>query len=465
MARYWIIGMGGVAMASLAVCLKEQGHEVAGSDEGVYPPMSDYLRHHGIQWVEGYQADRLPAGDWTVVVGNAVPRGNPQLETALDRGSPLTSLPELVRANFLPGKHSVVISGTHGKTTTSNLCALLLLKAGLDPGWLIGGKPDGLPVSMHSGSGPFVSEGDEYDTVFYDKRSKFLHYWPRTLVINHLEFDHGDIFADLDAIKDSFRLLLRLVPASGAVLVNGDSPHALDVVRGALAPVITFGESESCDCRLLAHDCGPKGTNYRFLRPDGSRIELESPLQGVYNGRNIAVALLLAARLGIADSVLRETVAGFHGPARRMDAYPLSAGRVLLDDFAHHPTAIREALTGIRERWAGRRITALFEPRSNTAVTRVMQPEFQEALAVADRVVLGPLHRPWKYAPETLFDFRAATEYFAARGIPFLQQDDVSLIPDWLDADLQENELWVIFSNGSFNGLRDLLRTRFGGQS
>lgn len=450
-------------MASLAVCLKQQGHEVAGSDEGVYPPMSDYLRAHGIQWAEGYAASNLPAGDCTVVVGNAIPRGNPELETALDRGLPLSSLPELVRSRFLPGRHSVVISGTHGKTTTTNLVALLLRDAGLDPGWLIGGKPDTLPVSMYTGTGPFVSEGDEYDTVFYDKRSKFLHYWPRTLVINHVEFDHGDIFADLEAIKASFRLLLRLVPASGAVLVNGDSPHALEVVANSPAPVITFGEGADCACRLLGRRNTALGTAYSFRRPDGSGIELESPLQGVYNGRNIAVAVLLAGRFGIEDRVLQETVAAFSGPARRMDCHPLASGRVLLDDFAHHPTAIREALAGIRERWAGRRITALFEPRSNTAVTRVMQAEFQEALAGADRVVLGPLHRPWKYPPETLFDFAAAGDYFTARGITFLQQDDVTRLPDWLATDLQPDEVWVLFSNGSFNGLRDLLKNRFGG--
>lgn len=462
MAQYWIIGIGGVAMASLAVCLAQQGHQVAGSDEGVYPPMSDYLQAHGIRWAEGYQAENLPTGPCTVVVGNAIPRGNPELEAALDRGLPLTCLPELVRSHFLPGHHSVVISGTHGKTTTSNLVACLLQDGGMDPGWLIGGKPHGLPVSMHSGSGPFVSEGDEYDTVFYDKRSKFLHYWPHTLVINHLEFDHGDIFPDLEAIKASFRLLLRLVPSGGTVLVNGDSPHAMEVCAQAPARVITFGEGEHCQCRLLEYGPAGTGTRYRFRRPEGDEITLDSPLLGAYNGRNIAVAVVLARRFGLDDGVLQHTVSAFSGPGRRMDQYPLAGGRLLLDDFAHHPTAIREALAGIRGRWPGRRITALFEPRSNTAVTRVMQPGFQQALAGADRVVLGPLHRPWKYPPDTLFDFAAAGQYFASRGIPFLQQDDVSHIPDWLERDARPDEIWVLFSNGSFNGLRELLLDRFG---
>ncbi len=455
----WIIGIGGTAMASLAICLRRQGRVVGGSDEGVYPPMSDLLREAGIAWREGYSAKNLPDAPCRIIVANAIPRGNPELEAALEAGRPLTCLPELIRSDFLPGRHSVVVSGTHGKTTTTNLLALLLREAGLDPGWLIGGRPAGLPSPMHAGSGPFLIEGDEYDTVFYDKRSKFLHYWPRTLVINHIEFDHSDIFENVSQIQHSFRLLLRLLPAGGRLIVNGDSPLAMEVAADSPAPLTTFGEGEGCDCRLLGERPEGESSVYTYLL-DGVEHALRSPMQGAHNGRNLAVALLLARQFGVPQSILEQVAAGFSGPGRRMDRYELKGGGLLYDDFAHHPTAIRESLRGLRLRHPERRITALFEPRSNTSVTNVMQQEFMEALSGADRAGMGALHRAWKYAPETLFDFALAAGWFAGRGIPFAQRDKAEELADWALEDFGKDDLLVLFSNGSFQGLRELVLER-----
>jgi len=534
--RCWFIGIGGVGMGSLACCLKEQGHDVRGSDAGVYPPMSDYLERAGIDCCEGFDAQRLL--DWAqspntkgeapfrsrplVVVGNAVPRGNVELEAALDARIELSSLPELIGAQFLPGTHPVVVSGTHGKTTTTNLVALLFQRAGLRPGWMIGGVPADLPRSMRAAGDPlidadgslmappFVIEGDEYDTAFYDKRSKFFHYWPRTLLINHLEYDHADIFDDLEQIRTAFRRLVNMVPAGVRILANGDCEDVRLVCADSFCPVILFGESEDCAYRLLEEAAGeresrftasvpqdpgwirelagaglpgervsagpsPKGGKRGSRRGTGplapltsSSVSFSSPLQGVYNGRNLLAALASADLFAVPRELALEVFQSFSGPARRMDRYELGGGILLFDDFGHHPTAVRESITSLRRRNPGRRLTVLHEPRSNSSVTRVMQKEWQEALALADRVIMGPLHRPWKYAPEELFDLERAAAWFAGCGVDFAQVDDVSRIPGLLAEESDSTgkdgaaQLWAIFSNGGFGGLRDMLVERFG---
>jgi len=533
-AACWIIGIAGVAMGGLAICLTRMGYQVGGSDQGVYPPMSDMLASAGVGWREGFARENLR--DWLarhprsrVVVGNAVPRGNPELEEALARGCVLTSLPEILRQDFLPGRRSVVVAGTHGKTTTTNLAAWLLERLGLEPGWMVGGKPWGLEESLRPAAPghPLVLEGDEYDTVFYDKRSKFFHYWPQILVVNHVEFDHADIFEDLAPIRTAFRRLVNQVPESGLVLLNAEADTPCAVAARSLAPLVGFGATPDAAYRLLDEVPVPGGSRFtlslpedpawlaglascpggepaaaleatlaeRFPGREPSRlteeelgglgrfrlrlpgrqvtVDVEAALSGAYNGRNLLAALAVVDACGGDRARALELLRDFQGPARRMDGYACADGLLLYDDFGHHPTAVREALDALRKRHPGRRVTAVVEPRSNTSVRNVMQREWMEALAGADGVVMGALHRPWKYDPTERFDFELTRKTLAARGVAFHQEDDPARIADmlrgllagripdagWdgLAATPADSQLWVIFSNGSFGGLRPRL--------
>ena len=538
----WIIGVGGVAMGALAICLRRMGHEVGGSDQGVYPPMSDMLAEAGVHWEEAFARGRI--SQWRqrhpklrVVVGNAIPRGNPELEEALALGCPLTSLPEVLRQDFLPGTTPVVISGTHGKTTTSNLCAWLLEELDLKPGWFVGGKPAGLEESLRPAGAPgapFVLEGDEYDTVFYDKRSKFFHYWPRILVINHVEFDHADIFEGLGPIRAAFRRLVQLVPENGLAMVNGEADEAVAAAARSLAPVVAFGAREDCAYGLLGEESTGQGSRFHLRLPanpawlgnlaaqaleagepaknlesllgelfpgkDSARLDEEDlcrlgrarlatppecvdifvdcAMSGAYNGRNILAALAVVDACGGNRARALELLARFSGPARRMDAYPCKQGLLLYDDFGHHPTAVREALASLRLRHPERRIVALVEPRSNTSVRNVMQAAWLETLCQADGVVMGALHRPWKYNPAELFDFQAAAHAMQLAGKAFHQENEPTDIMEWVQALAEgrcpgigweslaatppQEQLWVIFSNGSFGGLRQRLLDVFG---
>ena len=529
----WIIGIAGVAMGGLAICLRRMGYAVGGSDQGVYPPMSDMLAEAGVGWEEGFSRDHLRGWlaahpESRVVVGNAIPRGNPELEEALSRGCVLRSLPEMLREDFLPGRLSVVISGTHGKTTTSNLAAWLLERLGLEPGWLIGGRPCGLEESLRPAEPghPMVLEGDEYDTVFYDKRSKFFHYWPRVLVINHVEFDHADIFDGLAPIRQAFRRLVNVVPENGLVLLNAETAEPCAVAARGLAPLVGFGATEDSAYRLLDEVPVPGGSRFRFRLPadpgwmlgleqgreDAATrlealiaerhpgieagnlgeselaalgrarlatpaafvdVEVEAALTGAYNGRNILAALAVVDACGGERARALTLLKEFSGPARRMDGYSCHNGLLLYDDFGHHPTAVREALAALRRRHPERWITAVVEPRSNTSVRNVMQEAWVECLGTADGVVMGALHRPWKYAPEELFNFATARQTLAEKDVPFQQLDDPAAIAEFLEALLSgscpangwetpaaldaSRHLWVIFSNGSFGGLRQRL--------
>ncbi len=513
MQAFHLIGCGGVAMGGLAIALKQMGYLVSGSDAGVYPPMSEMLADAGIAWTEGFDGstiEKLHAshGDLRVIVGNAIPRGNAELETALALGLRLSSMPEVIGEIFLKGAHSVVIAGTHGKTTTSNLCAWLLEKCGAGPGWLIGGRPFDLPGGLRAACPPdghdaiFVSEGDEYDTSFWDKRSKFFHYWPHTLVINHVEFDHADIFQSLEQITSVFARLAMLVPADGLIFANGDAPAARKALEQSWAPVIFFGEGPNAAYRLLKEEASEAGSRFHVRVPlEGAIIRdtfsalapaqenaeacwqpevqedliIESPLSGEYNGRNLLVALAVMDRLGQPRRRVLDLMAQFKGPARRMDLYHNDQGLVLCDDFAHHPTAVRSALAALGKRFPERKLIALVEPRSNTSVRNVMQAEWIDALKGANGVLFGALHRPWKYRPEELFSFEDTRRELEANGVAFHQADSAEALIAQLDPDsFRDTAGWqqllsldpkqillVVFSNGAFDGLLGKLKERY----
>jgi UDP-N-acetylmuramate: L-alanyl-gamma-D-glutamyl-meso-diaminopimelate ligase len=507
--HYWLIGIAGVAMGGLAIALKELGHEVNGSDEGVYPPMSTMLEEAGVRYHSEFDATKLmkwaegktASNDLRIIVGNAIPRGNAELEAAMDAGLRLTCLPTVIHEEFLEGCHRLVVSGTHGKTTTSNLIAYIMFKMDCNPGWMIGGKAFGLPSSLQAApksslqepgiSPPFIIEGDEYDTVFYDKRSKFFHYWPDTLIINHIEFDHADIFPNISEIQTAFRRLVNQVPSRGVIVYNGDEKTVREVIADALCPLLTFGTDESSDYQLLHERASENGSWFMIRLPrlqdddlllaasqvgnePKTELEIFSPLQGAYNGRNLLAALAACDFQGLPRKGVLQAISTFTGPGRRMDRYDLGQDLVLFDDFAHHPTAVKESLDSLRNRFPEHRITAIVEPRSNTSVRNILQNDWERALALADSVIMGALHRPWKYKPEDLFDFQKAGTCLQASGTDFAQFDRVDNIAEhlWKTVSAANNgaltkhaagakQLWVIFSNGNFGGLRDKLVERF----
>ncbi|MEZ5302850.1 MAG: UDP-N-acetylmuramate:L-alanyl-gamma-D-glutamyl-meso-diaminopimelate ligase [Verrucomicrobiales bacterium] len=456
--RFHFVGICGTAMGSVAAALKEAGHEVTGSDDGVYPPMSDFLASRGISIQAPFAAANLPPENGAVIViGNAMSRGNPEVEAVLNARLPYISLPEALKENFLRGRHNVVVAGTHGKTTTTSMCAWVLRAAGLDPDFMIGGIPKNLGQGARlAGSDYFVIEGDEYDTAFFDKRSKFVHYLPEVAIINNVEFDHADIYDDLEAVMRSFERLLYIVPGNGLLLLNGDDANCraiLDRVRLRFQPPAALvGFGERCDRRI---------ENVEYL-PGESRFTLEGetyavPMVGEFNVRNAAMAACAARFYGVDPGAIRAALAGFEGIKRRQDLRGEKRGVKVIDDFGHHPTAIRETVPAIRQQFPGCRVWAIFEPRSNTSRRNLMQAELAQALASADVAIVAAVANPEKVPGGQLLDVAAVTGAVAAAGKEAFQEDGVEAIVARVAAGAREGDVVVVFSNGGFGGIHDKL--------
>ncbi len=377
--HFHFLGICGTAMGSVAAALRDRGCIVTGSDEKIYPPMSDFLRAKGVALTETYRAENLPNDpEAVVVIGNVIKRGNPEAEAVLNRKLYYLSLPEVLKEFFLRGRHNLVVTGTHGKTTTTALLTWILAVAELEPGYMIGGLSRNLGQgALFNDSKYFVIEGDEYDTAFFDKRSKFIHYLPELLVINNLEFDHADIFPDLAAVKLSFRRLINIVPQNGMILLNGDDPNCIEVARDCLPPLVEVGFSENCAERI--RDVSYSTTGSRFSLGE---MTFDSPLFGEFNVRNAAMAAVAARFYGVTPEVIQTALTSFEGIARRQEVRGTARGVTVIDDFGHHPTAIRETLTALRRRYPGQRLWAIFEPRSNTTRRAVFQQRLPEALAI-----------------------------------------------------------------------------------
>ncbi len=349
-------------MGSVAAALRKRGFKVTGSDENIYPPMSTFLQERGITLNEGYRPENIPADVDIVVVGNAMKRGNPEVEAVLNRKLFYLSLPEVLRNYFLRGRHNLVVTGTHGKTTTTALLTWIMEKAGRKPGYLIGGIPKNLGQGARlNDSKYFVIEGDEYDSAFFDKRSKFVHYLPELVIVNNIEFDHADIFKNLDEIKLSFRRLLNIVPQNGMVLLNGDDHNCVEVAKDCLAQMVEVGFSKNCAQRIRDVAYSPKGSRFRL----GDET-FEISLIGEFNVRNAAMAATAARFYDVPKAKIDNALKTFSGIARRQEVRGEARGVKVIDDFGHHPTAIAQTLTALRHRYAGQRIWAVFEPRSNT---------------------------------------------------------------------------------------------------
>jgi UDP-N-acetylmuramate: L-alanyl-gamma-D-glutamyl-meso-diaminopimelate ligase len=459
MRRLYFIGLCGTAMATLAAMLKRRGCDVRGSDQDVYPPMSDFLASEGIQVESGYKADHITGDIDFVVVGNAISRGNPELEEVLDRKIHYGSLPEAIRDHFLWGARSIVIAGTHGKTTTTSLTGWVLTHGGVDPSVLVGGVAlnfgDG-GSSYRLGSGrDFVIEGDEYDSAFFDKTAKFLKYLPDIAVINNVEFDHADIYADFDAVSLAFRRLVTLVPRKGLLLVGADSPGAKALIDKVHSRVETFGLGPGSDAMTWqADDVVAFGTSTRFKvrRNRMPFAEFEVALVGLHNVRNALAAIAVATDVGIGPERIGEGLRTFAGIKRRLEVVGTAQGVTVYDDFAHHPTAVAETLAGLRAAHPSARIWAVFEPRSASSCRRVFQDDFARAFGAADEVVLAPVFRSTLPEAQRL-SIPDLVRDLAGQGKSARAAQSIDDIVSTIVRERRDGDLVVMMSNGGFGGI------------
>ena len=460
-----LIGVCGTAMATLAAMLKQRGFDVQGSDQGVYPPMSEFLAAEGIRAFDGYRAEQITGDLSLVIVGNAISRGNPELEEVLSRKIRYCSLPEAIREHFLWGARSIVIAGTHGKTTTTSLAGWVLTSAGADPTVLVGGiarnfGDDGSSYRMGRGR-DFVIEGDEYDSAFFDKSAKFLKYLPDIAVINNIEFDHADIYADLDAVKLAFKRLSLLVPRTGLLLLGADSEHALALKTAAVSPVETYGFSESAD--WVAYELHAEDGRQRFsVRHGASYVgTFDLPLLGRHNVRNALAAIAVGQALGHDATTIARGLKSFAGVKRRLEIVGRAGGVTVYDDFAHHPTAVAETLHAVREAYPGRRVWAVFEPRSASSCRRIFQKDFAKAFSRsgADETIIAAVYRSTLPEAERLSVDELVADLESA-GRRARHVNGVDAIVDTIVAERKDGDVVVIMSNGGFDGIHSKLVTR-----
>jgi len=442
-------------MGAVAAALTDRGYRVSGSDQNVYPPMSDFLESRGIELTSPYSADNLPEEADIIVVGNAISRGNPELEEVLNRKLLYRSLPEVVREFFLRGSHNLVVTGTHGKTTTSSLVAWIFECAGRAPNFMIGGIPKNFNCGARMGdSSTFVIEGDEYDTAFFDKRSKFLHYLPELAIVNNIEFDHADIFADLDAIKLSFRRFLNLIPQNGVALLNADDANTVEVGRTCPGPIVEIGFSENAAQRIEHYRIEGTVSHFHFLGHD-----FILPMVGDFNVRNAAMAISAARFYGIEFAAIQDALSRFEGIKRRQEVRGVADAVTVIDDFGHHPTAIQQTLVALRHQYPGARLVAIFEPRSNTTRRAVFQNELPKALGLADAAVVAQVASLDQIDPSERLNPEKVMEELRNHGTEaYYEADTASIVARGLSI-LKPNDVAVVFSNGGFDGIHEKLLT------
>ena len=464
MKHIHMIGIGGSAMAPLAGMLRERGYKVTGSDAGVYPPASTLLESLAIPFDTPFDADHLTPAPDLIVVGNAISRGNVEVEEMLDRKLPHRSLPEILEEEFLPGKHSIVVTGTHGKTTTTAMLAWIFHAAGKHPNFLVGGVAENFGKSYGLGGGPeFILEGDEYDSAYWDKAAKFFHYQPDDLIITSLEFDHADIYADFDAYQLAFKRLVNLVPRAGRTVIWGD-PAAGEPLRKAVekafCPVIRYGFEKGNDWTATNVAVEGDGMHFQVSYKNEPYAEVHLSATGRHNVLNALAALIVAQGRGIRRESIQKALATFQSVKRRMDVKGEIDNILVVDDFAHHPTAIRVTIDAARLRWPGRRLWAVLEPRSNSMRRRVFQEALPEALALGDRVVLGAVHRAGQLADEMRLDPETVASSVRHLGKDARVLPSADAIADFLAAESRPGDLLLIMSNGSFDGLCEKLLSR-----
>ena len=455
-----LIGIGGTGMTALAGLLHQAGCRVTGSDRALYPPTSEVLRGLKLEVHEGFDPAHLDPVPDLVVVGNAISRGNPELEHVLDRDLRYDSMPGVLESRFLTRRHPIVVMGTHGKTTTTSMVAWLLRHAGRDPGFLIGGWPADLGQPSHLGTGPaFVVEGDEYDTSFRDKGPKFMHYRPRTAILGTVEFDHADIYRDLEQVKQVFRRVAHLVPASGLLIRSEDSPVTRDVTATCFSRRCSFG-LQSGDWRAEAIDERPDGVRFRLLQDESDRGQARLQVGGRHNVQNALAAIAAVHEQDVPLPDILEGLAAFRGVRRRMELVAAVDGVTLIDDFAHHPTSIAFTLESLRRRYPGARLWAVLEPRSWSLRRKVFQQTLPRSLSGADAVVLAPVFQPERLDADERLDVPAVVDALKQGGTAARCLKDAASIADHLADHCAEGDVVAIMSNGGFDGLIPRLRER-----
>src|SRR5438105_3444724 len=452
------VGICGTAMASTAAALKEKGRAVTGSDQNVYPPMSTFLADRSIEVISGYSEGNLAHRPDLVVIGNAISRGNPEAEFVLDRKLRYCSLPELLKEYFIRGKRSLVVAGTHGKTTTTSLLTWVFEHNGYNPSYLIGGIPNNLGQGARfTESEWFIIEGDEYDTAFFDKRSKFVHYLPEVAIINNLEFDHADIFENLAAIQTSFKRLINLIPRNGLLLANGDDPNIGPLLDVTHCPVKRFGLGETNAVRALNMNLAATASEFEI-----PSFKFHLNLLGELNVRNALAVVGCAKHCGLKNQQIQSGFDKFKGIKRRMEVRGVAGGVTVVDDFGHHPTAIRETLRALRIKYPHQKIWAVFEPRSNTTRRNVFQAELVSAFADADAVVVAQVARLELLTPQERLDPARLMQDLLASGKPADYLPDVETILAHVAKNAQGGDVICVFSNGGFGGIHGKLLERLG---
>jgi UDP-N-acetylmuramate: L-alanyl-gamma-D-glutamyl-meso-diaminopimelate ligase len=453
-----LIGICGTAMASLAGMLKQRGHRVTGSDAAAYPPMSDFLASLGIPVAQPFSENNLDPRPDLVIVGNAISRGNVELEYVLDQRLAYQSMAQVVHDEFLGDRERLVVAGTHGKTTTSSLLAWLFAEAQRAPSFLIGGIPENFGSSFALGTGhEFIIEGDEYDTAFFDKGPKFLHYFPDAVILTSVEFDHADIYKNLDEVKTAFKRLVNLVPRRGLLVAWDGHPNVDECVARAFCKVERYGFADKSEWRISDIDYGDNTTRWNVWRENALWGTFETQLAGEYNVLNATAAAAMAANYGIAVEVIARALRSFRSVKRRLELRAEVHGVTIIDDFAHHPTAIRETLKALRTRYCGRRLWAILEPRSNTLRRKVFEAELAESLAQADEIVLAGVFKSDAIPEAERLDAENVIARLIAIGKPARLLPTADSIVGIVAPELREGDVVAILSNGGFGGIYEKL--------
>jgi len=466
-----LIGICGTAMAALAGMLTQRGVRVTGSDAAAYPPMSDFLAELGIPVAQPFDARNLEPRPDLIVVGNAISRGNVEVEQALDQRIPFCSLPQLLHEEFLRDKQVLVVAGTHGKTTTTSMLAWMFHTAGMQPSFLIGGIAENFGSSFHLGQGShFILEGDEYDTAFFDKGPKFLHYFPEAVILTSVEFDHADIYKDLDAVETAFKRLVNLIPRRGRIVAfDGMTDRASESVSlerclsKAFCPVERYGTGSHADWRITNLKLGPGGTSWSVLHEGRPWVDLEFPLAGEYNVWNATAAAALAAGYGVAKEEIVAALKTFKSVKRRLEVKAQVNGITIIDDFAHHPTAIAGTLKALRARYPGSRLWAILEPRSNTLRRRVLQGDLARSLALADEVVVAGVFRSEAVPLNERLELPELAADIQKLGSRARLIEDAEQIVQRIAPEMRSGDVVAILSNGGFGGIYEKLPARLRG--
>jgi UDP-N-acetylmuramate: L-alanyl-gamma-D-glutamyl-meso-diaminopimelate ligase len=466
--RIHLIGICGTAMASLAGMLKHRGYHVTGSDAAAYPPMSDFLRELGIPVAQPFDANNLEPRPDLVVVGNAMSRGNVELEYILDQRIPFCSLPQLLHDEFLRGKEVLVVAGTHGKTTTTSMLAWIFQSAGMQPSFLIGGIAENFGSSFHLADGKhFILEGDEYDTAFFDKGPKFLHYFPDSVILTSVEFDHADIYKDLDAVETAFKRLVNLIPRRGRIVafdgVAGDateSPSLERCLAKTFCPVDRYGAGPRSGWRVKNLRLEPERTCWSVLHDGELWADLEFPLAGEYNVWNATAAAALASSCGIPKQAIASALKDFKSVKRRLEVKAKVNGVTIIDDFAHHPTAIAGTLKALRARYPGARLWAILEPRSNTLRRRILQSDLACSLAQADEIIVAGVFRSEAVPENERLELPALAAEIERNGRRARLLADAEAIVNTIASEMRSGDVVAILSNGGFGGIYEKLPAR-----